>query len=128
MSVPSPSSTATARSRAKCFKENDVDLAKTVEPLETVIDNLQADIRLNHIARLKKNECTVELGFILSDVLTNLERISDHCSNIASCVIEIAHSSLGMHSYTKIVKEGNMQYDKLVESYSDKYTLLPKLV
>ncbi len=112
----------------RSFKENDVELAKTVEPLETVIDNLQSDIRLNHIARLKRNECTVELGFILSDLLTNLERIADHCSNIAGCVIEIAHSSLGMHGYTRGVKGGSAAYDELYEKYSEKYSLLPKLV
>lgn len=112
----------------RSFKENDVELAKTVEPLETVIDNLQTDIRLNHIARLKRNECTVELGFILSDILTDLERIADHCSNIAGCVIEIAHSSLGMHSYTRDVKGGSAAYDDLYEKYSEKYSLLPKLV
>ncbi len=112
----------------KSFKENDLTAARSVEPLESVIDGLQADIRLNHIARLKRNECTVELGFILSDLLTNLERIADHCSNIAGCVIEIEHSTLGMHSYTKDVKEGNAAYDKLYDLYSDKYSLLPRLV
>ena len=112
----------------KSFKEADVSTARMVEPLESVIDNLQSDIRLNHIARLKRGECTAELGFILSDVLTNLERVADHSSNIASCVIEIAHSSLGMHSYTSSVKDGNREYDELYESYSDKYSLLPKLV
>ncbi|MBR2467275.1 MAG: Na/Pi cotransporter family protein [Clostridia bacterium] len=112
----------------RSFKENDVELAKTVEPLETVIDDLQSDIRLNHIARLKRNECTVELGFILSDLLTNLERIADHCSNIAGCVIEIDRSSLGMHGYTRDVKGGSAAYDELYEKYSEKYSLLPKLV
>ena len=109
------------------FKNTDVDAAKRVEPLETVIDGLQTDIRLNHIARLKNGECTVELGFILSDILTDLERIADHCSNVAGCVIEIAHSSLGMHSYTSSVKDGNREYDELYEKYSEKYSLLPKL-
>lgn len=112
----------------KSFKSDDLEIAARVEPLESVIDGLQTDIRLNHIARLKRNECTVELGFILTDILTNLERIADHCSNIAGCVIEISHSSLGMHSYTHSVKEGNAAYDKLYESYSEKYSLLPKLV
>ncbi len=112
----------------KSFKENDLEAAKAVEPLESVIDGLQSDIRLNHIARLKRNECTVELGFILSDLLTNLERIADHCSNIAGCTIEIAHSNLGMHKLTRDIKKGNADYDKLYESYSEKYSLLPKLV
>lgn len=107
------------------FKTGNLELAAAVEPLETVIDGLQSDIRLGHIARLKRNECTVELGFILSDMLTNLERIADHCSNIAGCVIEIAHSSLGMHGYTHSVKDGNAAYDRMVQSYGEKYSLLP---
>ncbi len=113
---------------SKAFKENDLEAARAVEPLESVIDGLQSDIRLNHIARLKRNECTVELGFILSDLLTNLERIADHCSNIAGCVIEISHSELGIHKLTRDVKEGNAAYDRLYESYLDKYSLLPRLV
>ncbi len=106
------------------FVDNDVRKAQTVEPLEEVIDGLKDGIRLSHIRRLKKNECTIELGFILTDLLTDLERISDHCSNIAGCVVEIAHNSLGMHEYTHTLHEGDEEYDKLFELYSKKYNLL----
>ena len=105
------------------FTENSLELAAVVEPLEEVVDNLKDQIKLNHIKRLKNNECTIELGFILSDLLTNLERISDHCSNIAGCVIEIAHSSLGMHGYTKALRRGNEIYDEHYKEYSRKYAL-----
>ena len=71
-----------------CFQADDPAAAKTVEPLEETIDQLTAEIRARHIRRLQNGECTVQLGFILSDLLTNLERVSDHCSNIAVCVIE----------------------------------------
>ena len=92
------------------FVENNLEKATRVEPLEEIIDRLQVAIRANHVRRLKDGECTIELGFILTDLLTDLERVSDHCSNVAGCVIEIAHSSLGMHGYTRSVKSGNETY------------------
>ena len=103
------------------FIHNDIPVAVRVEPLEEVIDDLQVDLRSNHIERLRIGECTIEMGFILSDLLTNLERIADHCSNIAGCVIEIANNSLGMHSYTEGLRRGNEIYDKYFEDYSKKY-------
>ena len=108
------------------FAENSMEMAVRVEPLEEVIDTLQTEIRLHHIDRLKRGDCTIELGFILSDLLTNLERISDHCSNIAGCVIEIAHHSLGMHSYAEGLRRGNVTYDGYFEEYSEKYSLSSK--
>ncbi len=105
------------------FTENSLEFAAKVEPLEEVVDNLKVHIKLNHIKRLQNNECTIELGFILSDLLTNLERISDHCSNVAGCVIEIAHSSLGMHGYNKALRRGNEVYDKHYKEFSEKYSL-----
>ncbi|MBQ4071856.1 MAG: Na/Pi cotransporter family protein [Clostridia bacterium] len=105
------------------FRDNDLERATRVEPLEEVIDMLQSEIRANHINRLKNNECTIELGFILTDMLTDLERVSDHCSNIAGCVIEITHKSLGMHEYTRSLKSGNAVYDEYLKSYSNEYRL-----
>ena len=84
---------------------------------------MQNRIKSNHIDRLQNNECTIELGFILTDILTDLERIADHCSNIAGCVIEIAHNSLGMHSYTQSLKRGNEEYEELIKEYSKKYPI-----
>ncbi len=71
-----------------CFQADDPAAAKTVEPLEETIDQLTDEIRARHIRRLQSGECTIQLGFILNDLLTNLERVSDHCSNIAVCIIE----------------------------------------
>jgi len=105
------------------FVYNDIQVAVRVEPLEEVIDDLQSALRSGHIERLRNGECTIELGFILSDLLTNLERIADHCSNVAGCVIEIANNSLGMHSYTEELRRGNAVYDKYFEDYSKKYKL-----
>ena len=105
------------------FVHNDIQVAVRVEPLEEVIDDLQSALRSNHIERLRVGECTIELGFILSDLLTNLERVADHCSNIAGCVIEIANNSLGMHSYAEGLHRGDEVYDKYFEDYSKKYKL-----
>lgn len=107
----------------KSFKNNDIESARSVEPLESVIDGLMSDIRLNHIARLKRNECTSELGFILADLLTDLERVADHCSNIAGCVVQIANSSLDLHGYLKDVKEHSAGYAEMYKAYSEKYSL-----
>ncbi len=105
------------------FTEDNLEKATRVEPLEEVIDILQTEIRAGHVRRLKNNECTIELGFILTDMLTDLERAADHCSNIAGCVIEIAHNSLGMHGYIRSIKSGNELYDNYVKAYSDEYKL-----
>ncbi|MBR2180746.1 MAG: Na/Pi cotransporter family protein, partial [Oscillospiraceae bacterium] len=81
----------------RSFGQDDAQLAAHVEPLEQVIDGLGSDIKARHIKRLKEGNCTIELGFILSDVLTNCERVSDHCSNIAVCIIQIRKEELNTH-------------------------------
>ena len=86
------------------FAGNDISLARQVEPLEQVIDTLKAELKIRHIQRLKDGNCTIELGFVLSDLLTNYERISDHCSNIAVCMIQIAESQFDTHGYLNELK------------------------
>ena len=81
-------------------------------------------IKLNHIIRLQKSECSIDNGFILSDLLTNFERVADHCSNIAGCVIEIsAHDALDMHKYLADVKQGSEDFEEKYKAYSAKYAL-----
>ena len=104
------------------YKENDLALASRVEPLEQVIDGLIATIKSNHINRLQKGNCTIELGFVLSDLLTNYERISDHCSNIAVAMIELSHSSFDTHEYLNVLKSASTgefkeEYDKFKLKY-----------
>ena len=98
-----------ARTR-EAYDQNDLQLAARVEPLEQVIDHLIADIKNRHIARLKNGYCTIELGFVLSDLLTNYERISDHCSNIAVAVIEAAQGSFGTHEYLSEIKQSDADF------------------
>ncbi len=103
---------------------SNLELAARIEPLEQVIDDLRDDIKINHIHRLKKSECTVEHGFVLSDILTNLERVSDHCSNIGGCLIEMAkNDTLDLHDYLHRVHVGGMEYKELFDEYKAKYTL-----
>ena len=107
----------------KCFIENDIKLAVEVEPIEEVVDELRDQIKLNHVLRLQKNECTIEHGFILSDLLNNFERVSDHCSNIAGCVIEMAkEGTLDMHKYTEETIE-SVEYKQKVVYYQQKYSI-----
>ena len=105
-------------------KNNDLDKAVTVEPLEQVVDELKSYMRKQHIRRLRKNECTIEMGFVQSDLLTNLERVSDHCSNIAACILEMAHDDMDMHKYLNRVKAGKVQeYNHYYEYYMMKYAI-----
>lgn len=106
------------------LKNSDVELAAQVESLEEVIDDLRDQIKLNHIRRLQKSECTIEHGFVLSDLLTNIERVSDHCSNIASCVAEIAqYDALDLHKYVHDMKEDNEGFVSRYNEYKAKYTI-----
>ncbi len=104
------------------LKEENLEIASQVEPLEQVIDSLKRKIKNGHISRLKQGDCTMELGFILSDLLTNYERISDHCSNIAVCFIEIAHGSFDTHEYLNHVKnENDAAFNNLYNQFKEKY-------
>ena len=106
------------------YKESNLALAAKVEPLEQVIDGLIATIKSKHIRRLQKGNCTIELGFVLSDLLTNYERISDHCSNIAVAMIELSHSSFDTHEYLNILKnEESGEFKNEFENFKLKYTL-----
>ena len=108
----------------KSFAENDFEAASQVEPLEQVVDDLKDKIKLKHIRRLQEGRCTIELGFVLNDILTDLERVSDHCSNIAGLVLEMAHSEMDIHKYLKKVKrDPDGKFAELFESYSQKYSL-----
>ena len=106
----------------KALQENDVELAKMVEPLEETIDLLTKQSKSNHIRRVQANMCTLELGFIFNDCLHNLERVADHCSNIAVAVLESANSSVHAHGYLRTIKEeNNSQYQVLLAGYNAKY-------
>ncbi len=110
------------------FETGDIDKAKTVEPLEEVIDNLRNELKKHHIKRLRKGKCSAETGFVLQDLLTNFERIADHCSNIAVCIIQIQEDGLEAHEYINELKKTEDAF--FLENFSmftQKYAL-PKKV
>lgn len=114
----------------KVFDTNNQELARKVEPLEEVVDVLRETIKANHIERLRTGTCTIELGFVLSDLLTNLERISDHCSNIAVNVMEqTGRGGLESHAYLHELHEGapNSSFRMQYEAYLNKYDIASKL-
>lgn len=103
------------------FVENDLRTASMVEPLEQVIDKLKSKMRDAHIIRLKQGNCSIEAGFILSDIVTNLERCADHCSNIAVCVIDAADNNMNVHQSLNIMKEENPEFKTMYKEYLNKY-------
>ncbi|MBR6242409.1 MAG: Na/Pi cotransporter family protein [Ruminococcus sp.] len=104
----------------EAYATDDLAVARMVEPLEEVVDNLSTELKNRHIRRLQNDECTVELGYIFQDVLTNLERVSDHCSNIAGIIIETDEKTY-FHSYLQDVRENDEGFQKAYREYAEKF-------
>lgn len=110
----------------QAFETQDRNLAVEIEPLEEVIDILQKEIKKRHVKRLHKGKCTVDLGFMLSDITMNYERIADHCSNIAIYILQLEEDTLAAHEYIdSMPKEEGTEFAKRVKAYRQKY-MLPK--
>ena len=108
----------------EAFINSDVELARKVEPIEQVIDDLTDEIKDRHINRLQRGTCTISLGFVLNDLLTNFERISDHCSNIGVCVIQLQQEMLESHDYLRSMKaSGQEAFQNMYQQYEEKYKL-----
>lgn len=105
------------------FENDDINAAFDIEPLEEIIDSLKELLRANHICRLQQGSCGIEAGFVWTDLLTNLERTSDHCSNIAGCIMETAHNNLNIHEGLRTLKSDNPDYKNKYLQYSEKYSL-----
>ena len=106
------------------FESGDLDLAKRVEPLEEVIDQLNAELKERHIRRLRKGKCTAELGFVLSDVTNDYERVADHCSNIAVYFLEAKEQAMDSHGYLKSLRKSrDEEFEKMTDLYQHKYSL-----
>lgn len=104
----------------EAYNLNDLKIAHKVEPLEEVIDNLSIELKNRHIRRLQNEECTVELGYIFQDILTNLERISDHCSNIA-CILIQTDEKTNFHTYLADVKKNDVSFQEDYKEYAETY-------
>ncbi len=107
----------------RAFTDNDLEAARAVEPLEQVIDSLKETMRTRHMIRLQQGGCNIETGFVLSDMLTNLERTSDHCSNIAACIIDVAQNNMNLHQSTREVKEDDEYFHQQFDVYARKYQI-----
>ena len=107
----------------RAFLENDLALARQVEPLEEVIDDLKDELRSRHIVRLQGGSCTIETGFVWSDLLTGLERIGDHCANVANSVIDLAHHNRNIHENNHLLKKENPDFAAQFATYQAKYRL-----
>ncbi|MBQ8004671.1 MAG: Na/Pi cotransporter family protein [Oscillospiraceae bacterium] len=107
----------------RAFANNDIDAAFSVEPLEQVIDILKEELRARHIARLQQGECSIDAGFVWSDLLTNLGRTSDHCSNIAACVIDMASNNMNLHESIRTFRNESPEFRAKFNEYSKKYTI-----
>jgi len=105
----------------EAFMQDNADLANLVEPLEQVIDKMKKLLRSRHIDRLRLGDCSVEVGFVWSDLITNMERVSDHCSNIAGCVMDAKEQSMNLHETLKVIRSDNGFYREKYAEYSEKY-------
>lgn len=106
------------------FENEDLELAKKIEPLEQVIDRIKFKLKQRHISRLQNGECTIESGFIFSDFITNCERVADHCSNVAVCLIQVAEDSFDTHEYLQNLRDhGDASFDEMYKAYKQKYAV-----
>ena len=113
-----------ARRTVDCFDRGDLELAATVEPLESCIDQINSKVKSRHIERLTAGQCTIELGFILQDICTNFERVSDHCSNIALCLIQVPNDELDTHEYSQNVRKTDRDhFAEVRRQYQERYAL-----
>lgn len=103
------------------FTEEDTDVANCVEPLEQVIDRMKEFLRTQHIERLRGGNCSIEAGFVWNDLITNMERVSDHCSNIAGCMIDAKQNNMNIHESLKLARSESEFYKEKYSEYSAKY-------
>ena len=108
----------------RALEHGDLSSAEQVEPLEQVIDELRDEVKRRHVLRLQNNQCTMEQGFILTDILTDLERVADHCSNVAGCMLELSRDrALGMHRYRRDYRRNSGSFQARKRRYAEKYRL-----
>lgn len=108
----------------EAFVNENLEIAKHIEPLEQVVDKLKYTMKNAHIARLQKGNCTIETGFVFNDLLTNFARVADHCSNVAVCLIQVADDNFDTHEYLNNVKShGDQSFDDMYKAYKQKYAI-----
>ena len=105
------------------YMNRNLEAAYHIEPLEEVIDDLKEQMRTRHILRMQQGQCSIEAGFVWSDLLTSLERVSDHCSNLAGCVMDLAHQDMNTHEAIRQAKLDYAKFGELYRAYTEKYRL-----
>ncbi len=110
------------------FIDNNIATALQVEPLEEVVDDLKDELRSRHIRRLQRSQCSIEVGFVWADLLTGLERISDHSSNIAVCIMDIAQNNMNQHEAIKKLRADDKNFQHNYQRFTEKYMLKPEAV
>ncbi len=106
------------------FQEEDLKLATVIEPMEEVIDYLSEEVKKRHLKRLRKGKCSIEMGFVLADLTTNYERVSDHCSNIALALLQLNEDNFDTHEYQDHMSdENNLIFMAEVKHLKEKYAL-----
>jgi phosphate:Na+ symporter len=111
----------------QAFSKTDYDAARKTEPLEQVIDALKEELRTRHIHRLQKGDCSVAAGFVWSDLLSNLERVSDHCSNISGCVLDTVERNMNIHENQRAFRDSDENFIRLFADFEKKYSVLPDI-
>jgi len=107
----------------QAFENRDTAIASRVEPLEQVVDQLKETLRNNHIRRMKTGKCSMEAGIIWADILTDMERVSDHCSNIAGCIMDLQDHTMNIHENQRFQKQYDAQFKQRFIEYQEKYSL-----
>ena len=105
------------------FVRTDLEAAAKVEPLEQVVDDLKESMRTRHMIRLQRGECSIDAGFVWSDLLTDLERVADHCSNIAGCVLDAARNNVGLHEALREFRVDNQEFMDQYDRFAGRYAL-----
>jgi phosphate:Na+ symporter len=105
------------------FKDTDLKAARKTEPLEQIVDELKETLRTRHILRLQKGECSVDAGFVWSDLLTNLERVADHCSNISGCVLDTVGHTMNIHQNQRLLRNSGENYGQALQEFRLKYKI-----
>ena len=106
------------------FITNDLRLAFSIDPFEEMLDDICDKMQANHVERLKKGDCSIEMGIVFNDFITNFERVGDHCSNVAISMIELEHDSLATHHFEDtLTDEQKKSRDELLDSYKSKYNI-----
>ena len=108
----------------RAFVDNDLDLAIRIEPLKSLIEQLSAEVKMNHVERLQKGQCTIRQGFVLNDLLTYMERVGDHCSNVGVAMIELASDAFETHKYVHDLKnDQSPEFRARYEEYKQTFAL-----